>query len=703
MDTNQPSDTSRLLLNGEWEFAEGPDGLPPNGGWNRVRVPHRSREFEDDPPESGWYRTTLRVPPGWSAGEGRVVLDLGRVRHYGRAYLDGLSLGEHRNMRLPWRLDLTGKVQPGQAHELTVYTHSCRGPYAHAHVTKVSEEVEVALDTRFWYTSAATVGLEGDVWLSVEPPVQLGDLYVITSVREKTIRVEATVRNEGDARLVGQVEWRITRTGQVELEVPACEVVVEPGQIQMVRSEAPWADPVIWGRPPYGEPVLYFLQATLRNGEGPIHNTAARFGFREVWAQGDRLLLNGEPLMPWGDHTTPYVYERQWLTRKFADLADANVSIVEHHRYDPPPVFYEVADELGMLVVGANFCVGTGQVPGGLDEGEQRLVLDNHLAVTDTWIRRSRNHPSILFWDVTDAREPAWCVPLLRKVKELDPTRIAEVTFDPGVANGELVELIDCYRLFSGMQQIEGTIEEIRSNPELPTKPLRVGEAGIFERGEWGPDEQPPLTEGWWDFLLRLPERHIHGLQTFYLADMDYRGFSPEVPGMLAAPLELVISWPSQSGLDARIDPFAEGTQAARGKGRICLNWCDPSLPVSQPTATHRWSQDLFRRLAGRDVGPLGAERIPEVIVQVEQDGKPVAGAQVFVQPLEGQGVMPFGVRADGGGTSWFCLAEPGRFRFSCQAAVVEVEARCGSVPSPPGYDHIQHVRLELSGTDSGS
>ena len=29
----------RLLLNGEWEFAEGPDGDPPTDGWERVRVP----------------------------------------------------------------------------------------------------------------------------------------------------------------------------------------------------------------------------------------------------------------------------------------------------------------------------------------------------------------------------------------------------------------------------------------------------------------------------------------------------------------------------------------------------------------------------------------------------------------------------------------------------------------------------------------
>ena len=108
-----------------------------------------------------------------------------------------------------------------------------------------------------------------------------------------------------------------------------------------------------------------------------MHTAVTRFGFREIWGEGDRLLLNGTQLMPWGDHTVPYVYERQWLTRKFVDLADANVSIVEHHRYDPPPVFYDVADELGVFVVGANFCVGTGQVyTPAMDAREKTLVTE---------------------------------------------------------------------------------------------------------------------------------------------------------------------------------------------------------------------------------------------------------------------------------------------------------------------------------------
>ena len=683
----------KLLLNGEWEFAEGGDGAAPEGGWRRVRVPHRSREFEEDPPVSGWYRTSLAVPEGWETGDGRrLFLDLDRVRHYGRAYLDGDPVEEHHHLRLPWLIDLTDRAAPGSEHELVLFTHACRGRYAHPGAEELSEAAEKALDTRFWHTSAATVGIEGDAWLRCRPLVHLADPYVITSVRGKTLSAEVTVRNDGPERFRGLVSWEVARAGETVLPLPPREVEVGPGETAAVGCTEEWADAVPWGRPPYGEPVLYFLRIDLSSDrQGPVDGDIARFGFREIRADGERLLLNGEQLIPWGDHTVPYVYERQWLTRKFSDLAAANVSIVEHHRYDPPSVFYDVADESGTFVVGANFCVGTGQVfPEDLDGAEASLVMENHLAVADAWIRRTRNHPSILFWDVTDARDPAFCVPLLRKVKELDPTRIAEVTFDPGVADSELVGLIDCYRLFSGFEQIEAAIETLRTDPALPRKPVRVGEAGIFESGRWDLDGEPPLMEGWWDFLLSMPERNIHGLQTFFLADMDYRGFTGDVPGSLAAPVEPQVSWPSQSGADARIDPFGEGTQAAWGKAALYLNWCDPEKPLVVETATRQWSRDLYRRIAGRDVGPLNSRRLPEVIVETARPGAPV-----FVEPLAGQAAAPFGVRADGNGRSWFVLPEPGPYRFTCGPAAAEVVAQEQPVDAPPGYGHIQRVSMD--------
>ena len=105
--------------------------------------------------------------------------------------------------------------------------------------------------------------------------------------------------NESQERFVGRVSWKVTRAGQTVLELPACEIDLTDGGKQTIHASAFWTNPVCWGRPPYGEPILYFLQVDVSMGKNPVDQTMVRFGFREIWVEEDRLLLNGEQLVPW--------------------------------------------------------------------------------------------------------------------------------------------------------------------------------------------------------------------------------------------------------------------------------------------------------------------------------------------------------------------------------------------------------------------
>ena len=245
-----PTGSSQLLLNGTWQFAEGPDGSLPAPNWQPVRVPHRSREFEDEPPISGWYRTTLRVPEQWDLQDSNPVLELSRVRHYGRVYLGDRIVGEHHGMRTPWQIDLSGLVQPDGQYELAIYTHNCSGPYAHPELDQCSEPVEKALDTVFSKPGACTVGIEGDVWLRLEPWLRLDDVYVVTSVRDQTITVEVTLRNETSKAAATTLDLVVTRDGQAELDLPSQELRLEPGSEQVVQVAVPWENPILWGHSP---------------------------------------------------------------------------------------------------------------------------------------------------------------------------------------------------------------------------------------------------------------------------------------------------------------------------------------------------------------------------------------------------------------------------------------------------------------------
>ena len=683
----------KVLLNGVWERAIAPDGAVPQVGWERVRVPHRSREFESEPPESAWYRSAFRVPSSWGSEDGRIMLSLQRVRHYARVYVNGAEVGEHYGMRTPVEVDLTGRARAGEEIELTVYTHNCSGRYAHPGKQDLSDEACRALDTIFWHTSARTVGIEGEVWLKRMPDLRVEDIRVQTSVRRGGITVQVRVINERGRAVEAVLDPDIVRRGRVELDLPERRIELEPGETRGFQWQRSWEDPVLWGRPAYGKPVLYFVRTVLSDPTAdPEQTRYERFGFREVWTDEGRILLNGRPLFLWGDHSIPYVHERRWLTRKLPALARAGCSVVEHHRYSAPPVLYEVADELGMFVISSNYCVGAAAMPRALSPEEKELVIEEHVRATEHWIRRDRNHPSILIWNVTDNWRPDYCVPLLRAARELDGTRITDATYRD--APPQMLELMDTYQLFGSLEQIRRQIERIRTAPDLPRKPIRVGEAGIFQQYKWDFDAEPRLKDGWAEFIESMPARKICGLQTFSLTDMDYRGFEKRIPGMLFRPVEAEVNWPAQSGLDARIDPFGRGTAKAQGKAALYLNWCDPSRPVSRPTLTARWWSARYEELTGREVGPLSATRVPEVIVRVLSRKETVEEGHVVVAGVEGQALEPYGVRVDPGGRAWFALPEPGRYRFRYEGDAVEVECKEMKIDRRAGYDHIQRVEL---------
>ena len=96
-------------------------------------------------------------------------------------------------------------------------------------------------------------------------------------------------------------------SGPYDLE-PEVPVSVAPGETREVETAAKWADPVLWGTPPFGEPVLYHLQSELRSGDQLVDRRYDRFGFRELWVEGNAFLYNGKPIHLMGVHASDFAH-----------------------------------------------------------------------------------------------------------------------------------------------------------------------------------------------------------------------------------------------------------------------------------------------------------------------------------------------------------------------------------------------------------
>jgi hypothetical protein len=165
-----------------------------------------------------------------------------------------------------------------------------------------------------------------------------------------------------------------------------------------VPSPQPWTPDTPW---------LYSARLDV-SIDGRISETRTeRFGMRDVERRGHQILLNGEPLfvrgvLHWGYYPELFSIDpaEETIRREFRDLKAAGFNLVKVCLFMFPKRFYEIADEVGMLVWQEYPVWQT--VPA---KGDSRL----HAAITreyEEWIRFDRNHPCIILRDLTCEAHP---------------------------------------------------------------------------------------------------------------------------------------------------------------------------------------------------------------------------------------------------------------------------------------------------------
>ncbi|MBI2301764.1 MAG: hypothetical protein HYU66_22910, partial [Armatimonadetes bacterium] len=433
----RPGPRARLSLDGTWETcpdAAGGDTPPAEAKWTAVQVPG----WLPQPARHTWYRRSFDLPPALQGR--RLKLCFGAVNHAARVYVNGRLAGSHVGADVPFELDVTDLVRP-DANELAVavtgWTAVCTNPPATFEVKQFEHPG--------WKIPPGTIiaPIGGDfrstgIWQSVAlealPAVHLADVFVRTSVRQHRLRVTATVRNEGDGPVTVQLHSRIADAHGPAKELPDGEAALAPGETREVQLSAPWVNPHLWS---LDEPHLYRLTTDLSVGGQHVDTLATRFGFREVWTAGSRVMLNGLPLTLFATSTWD---APSWeaARERMARFKAAGVRSVRLHTQPWQPHNLDVADELGLLIVdeAAVYCYAQSYAP--TDERFWRAYTEHVQALA----RRDRNHPSLALYSLENeilscGGKPAEWEPGLGKLadalRQVDPTRLifCESDLDP--------------------------------------------------------------------------------------------------------------------------------------------------------------------------------------------------------------------------------------------------------------------------------
>jgi beta-galactosidase/beta-glucuronidase len=280
----------QICLNGDWVRHDGGDAnRVPDGGWQTVRVPEYPRNAASG---SAWFRLDFRIPEELGGGGRRLVLRFVRVRHYAKLLLNGVMCGENWGQRAPFEVDVTTAGRPGQLNRLEVWVHSCSAEYAMPGKVVDDPRTRHRLSTLIGYRDQATIA--EDVFLVSRPDLYVSRAVTTPSVRKKTLTVRLTIANQSVHAREVVIANRVFLSSAEVLKMPDKKLEVAAGESRTVTVSAPWAEARWWGYPPYGEPVLYHLETRVLGRRGrPVDRLIKRFCFREVWTEGDRIVLNG--------------------------------------------------------------------------------------------------------------------------------------------------------------------------------------------------------------------------------------------------------------------------------------------------------------------------------------------------------------------------------------------------------------------------
>lgn len=484
----------RRCLNGFWDFSmetNGVDEMPDSWDSHKICVPSpyninafsggRTKKIADesfyfqggdfclypDYPKRwenavcGAYRRTFFVPEE-SRGK-RIFLHFDAVAYHSMFYINGVSVKEEVEGFLPIEIEVTDYVRFGEDNEIVVIAeNSKRFMYKDENDWNRIDYPKGS----FWGEFVA--GIWQDVWYVERPSTFVSDLFVVTDIWKETL----TARFELD----GEKKDGTVRFSLIDLETGAAKKIGECSAAEKVFEWNYSGEEIkLWE---IEDPALYQMQAELVDKDQVCDTKLVRFGFRSFTAKGERFYLNKRPLNLKNDswHYMGYSIQTPEYARSYYKMAkDAGVNIIRLHAQPFPSFFYDIADEMGMLLVSesavwASHC----------NFSYNDAFFENSRKHLIRLILRDRNHPSVVLWSPENECIPAYRYCGSKFIKDEQDLEYKLYEFLKVIYEYDTSRMISC----DGSGDLGGRLE-INSlhypGFDCPTKhgkPITIGEMG---------------------------------------------------------------------------------------------------------------------------------------------------------------------------------------------------------------------------------
>ncbi len=512
-------------INFDWKFIQQPIENAEkiefdDKGWETVHLPHDASiygAFLNDslnsdrkngfrPRLSGWYRKDLVLE---TIEEGKLYfLYFEGVYRDAKVYLNGKQVARQLNGYEGFEIDITSNLKEG------------------SNVLAVSYD-NTDMESSRWYNGE---GIYRDVWFKKRPKTFIindGEYVTTPSISEEKadVQIQVEVQNTDSAVAMVTLQSEILdEKGSLVANTKAI-VPIPSGDTYTFRNYTEIKNPVLWD---IDNPYLYTLKTTILVDGESIDESETPFGVRTLKfdpntgfsLNGKKVLLKGvnihHDLGPLGAASFERGFERRL---EGLQKLGCNAIRLAHNPHDE--YILDWCDQNGMLVFDEAFDKWSSQFFGAGNEFE-----DYWKSSLTSFIRRDRNHPSVILWSVGNEtkqqRSPKanFGIDQMKEmadfVHKLEPSRMVTCGLHPSRARGSY-RTENYYR--EGPPEMEFYMDVVSTNYREEFWPIDRKNhpqlSFILSEAQVG-----NLGNEWFNF------NHDYGIGLFYWGGTDYIGES---------------------------------------------------------------------------------------------------------------------------------------------------------------------------------
>ena len=477
-----------------------------SSSWESVSLPHTTniepQTVNDQWQGIAWYRKSFEVPVNPS--DKKVFLELEAAMNFSKIWINDLLVSEHHGGYLPIKVDITKYVHQGKGNIISVRLDNTDNKITGPKPLK-------RLDFNMYG------GLYRNAWLSFSDKVYISDAVLAKKVAGGGIFITYPKVSEAQSEVAVKTHIINEETEAKEMKVVSTifydgKLVQSKETINKIGAESDLEiselftinNANLWSPK---NPNLYHLETKIIIDSKEIDAKTTRFGIREfTFNANHELFVNGEKTFLRGvnrHQEYPFIGYALSDNAQYRDakkIKDAGFNYIRLSHYPQSPAFLDACDELGLVVIDA--------IMGWQFYNDTDAFRAYCYRSASELIRRDRNRPSVLAWEVSlnETQMPVFFMEELNKIVH------AEFPGKNVYSCGWMDDVYDIY--------LQARQHRILHPHALKDKPYSVSEYGDWEyHSKNGGLNQDNLPN---DLRAELSSRQARGFGEKRLLNMAY-------------------------------------------------------------------------------------------------------------------------------------------------------------------------------------